>query len=172
VGCRKANSHLHVNKNYESFRSGAHSGDVARRPRRRPRRDNAHGRRDDARDPRRYCTATPGAPAKHPDKQGRCSEQGWGRSGSEDEERSLRRDERRAGWRCGVRLGRHRDEADCPSLPSECPSPFRHTSAIVSLLLPQTQRLIDLDLFFPNPLLPCPDIWPPQLVHSHAHLLV
>jgi len=50
-----------------------------RRPRRRPRRDNAHGRRDDARDPRRYCTATPGAPAKHPDKQGRCSEQGWGR---------------------------------------------------------------------------------------------
>jgi len=40
------------------------------------------------------------------------------RVGSEDEERSLRRDERRAGRRCGVRLGRHRDEADCPSLPS------------------------------------------------------
>ena len=63
--------------------------------------------------------AEPLIPVRRKRKRPALSAQTW-MVGSEDEERSLRRDERRAGWgrRCGVRLGRHRIEADCPSLPS------------------------------------------------------
>ena len=65
--------------------------------------------------------AEPLIPVRRKRKRPALSAQTW-MVGSEDEERSLRRDERRAGaevgGRCGVRLGRHRDEADCLSLPS------------------------------------------------------
>ena len=61
--------------------------------------------------------AEPLIPVRRKRKRPALSAQTW-MVGSEDEERSLRRDERRAGRRCGVRLGRHRNEADCLSLPS------------------------------------------------------